>query len=118
MPIQRQSKWTAQGPLTVLKNHSMRVAILAFGLLLSGCVYKMDIQQGNEITPEMVAQLEIGMTKREVTRVAGTPLIADPFHNNRWDYYHSILDGKTGKVASQKISLWFTGDVLSAINQE
>lgn len=118
MSIHRHSQWIYHGLLMALKKNSIFFTVLTFSLLVNGCVYKMDIQQGNEITPEMVAQLEIGMTKREVTRAIGTPLISDPFHNNRWDYYHSIMDGKTGKVISQQISLMFTDDILSAINNE
>ncbi len=118
MSIPHQSKGIAHGLLMALKNHSMLVAVLTLSLLLGGCIYKIDIQQGNEITPEMIAQLEIGMTKREVVRVVGTPLITDPFHKNRWDYYHSIRDGKTGKITSQQITLLFTEDILSAVNQK
>ena len=118
MSIPRQDKWIAHGLLTALKNHSMLVAVLTLSLFLGGCIYKPDLQQGNEITPEMVAQLEIGMTKREVIRVVGTPLITDPFHKNRWDYYHAILDGKTGEVTSQQVTLLFTEDILSAVKQK
>ena len=86
-------------------------------LVLSGCfVYKIDIQQGNEITEEMVSQLEIGMTKREVTRILGYPLINDPFHKDRWDYYYFKKSGKTGKIEQQLASLKFKEDVLAEIN--
>jgi outer membrane protein assembly factor BamE len=86
-------------------------------LVLSGCfVYKIDIQQGNEITEEMVSQLEIGMTKREVTRLLGYPLINDPFHKDRWDYYYFKKTGKTGETEQQLASLKFKEDVLAEIS--
>ena len=72
-----------------------RILAAILGLfLIQGCiVYKIDVQQGNEISAEMLSQLEIGMTKREVTRVLGYPLVNDPFHNNRWDYYFYFKEG-------------------------
>lgn len=83
--------------------------------ILSGCIYKIDIQQGNEITPEMVAKIEVGMTKREVAQVLGHPLINDPFHKDRWDYYYSIKDGKTGETQRQFATLKFENDILSSV---
>ncbi len=90
--------------------------ILTGGLLLSACsVYKIDVQQGNEITPEMVSNLEIGMTKREVTQLLGYPLVNDPFHKDRWDYYYSFRNGETEEVTQQTASLKFSGDLLSEV---
>ena len=75
----------------------LQILPVVFAIVLSGCVYKIDIQQGNEITSEMVSKLELGMTKRQVTRILGLPLITDPFHKDRWDYYYSLRDGKSGE---------------------
>jgi outer membrane protein assembly factor BamE len=68
--------------------------VLSPTLGLTGCsglgdfslIHTPDIQQGNIITPEMVADLEIGMSKRQVRFVLGTPLLLDVFHQDRWDY--------------------------------
>jgi len=90
--------------------------IVCSALYLNGCVvYKQDIQQGNDINAEMISKLEIGMTKREVTRIVGFPLINDPFHKNRWDYYYSLKDGKTGKVVQETASLTFSNDLLFSV---
>ncbi len=85
--------------------------------LLGGCtiVYKADIQQGNDITAQAVSQLEVGMNRREVVRIAGSPLINDPFHKDRWDYYYSKRNGKSGETVRQSVSLKFTDDLLSEI---
>ena len=49
-------------------------------------VYRMEIQQGNLVEQDMLSQLKPGMSKDQVRAVLGTPLIADMFHDNRWDY--------------------------------
>jgi outer membrane protein assembly factor BamE len=71
----------------------MRVAPLAAILLsVAACgplVYKIDVQQGNYVTEDVAARLKKGMTKAEVKQLLGTPLLADVFHANRWDYYFS-----------------------------
>ena len=67
------------------------VAILSF--VLDGCSwvprpineYKIDVQQGNVLTQEMVSQLKPGLTKDQVRFLLGTPVLMDMFHANRWD---------------------------------
>ena len=91
--------------------------ILSLTFSLGGCfVYKIDVQQGNEITPQMVSQLQIGMSKREVSQLLGFPLINDPFHKDRWDYFYSHKNGNTGEVIQQLASLKFIDDQLSEIH--
>ncbi|MGI2027746.1 outer membrane protein assembly factor BamE [Endozoicomonas acroporae] len=76
--------------------------------------YKIDIQQGNVITREMVDQLRPGMTRAQVQYVMGTPLIEDTFNSNRWDYIYSLQPG--GKSREQKtVTLFFVNDQLHSI---
>ena len=84
--------------------------------LLSGCLYRQDVQQGNEITREMVAQVTPGMSKREVIKVLGFPLINDPFNRDRWDYFYSLKAGKTQKTSKESATLIFDGDSLKSID--
>ena len=84
--------------------------------LLSGCgiipgIYKIDIQQGNVVTQEMVDQLRPGMTTRQVRFIMGTPLIQDTFHPNRWDYLYSMESGHNDRV-QERISLTFEDNRL------
>lgn len=90
--------------------------LLSLTFLLGGCiVYKVEVQQGNEITPTMVKSLEIGMTKREVSRLLGSPLIIDPFHKDRWDYFYSKKNGNSGDIQKHLTSLKFTNDKLATV---
>jgi outer membrane protein assembly factor BamE len=77
-------------------------------------VYKIDIEQGNIVTQEMVDQLRPGMTKRQVTFVMGTPLVRDPFHQDRWDYIYSYQPGG-GERGQERLSVLFENDELVSI---
>ncbi len=56
-------------------------------------VYRLDIQQGNVISAEDLARLEIGMTKGKVRHLLSTPAVRDGFHTDRWDYVYSFQKG-------------------------
>lgn len=58
--------------------------------------YKVVIQQGNFIEEEMVEQLEVGMNREQVNYIMGTPMVADTFNPDRWDYFFNVKRG--GKV--------------------
>ncbi len=75
-------------------------------------VYKIDIQQGNIITQEMIDQLRPGMTKRQVIFVMGTPLVRDPFDQDRWDYVYSYQPGG-GVRGQERITMFFENDLLT-----
>lgn len=87
-----------------------RFTLASLLAVLVGCsfpgVHKIDIQQGNVITQDMVDQLRPGMTTRQVRFIMGTPLITDTFHSNRWDYLYSIQTGG-GIRHQERISLVF-----------
>lgn len=87
---------------------------------LAGCsfpgVYKIDIQQGNVITQDMIDQLRPGMTRNQVRFVMGNPLITDTFHANRWDYLYSLQAGG-GVRQQERIALIFDDQgLLSGLN--
>ena len=100
-----------------------RALLLGACLALAGCggnilqfpgVYKIDIRQGNIITQDMVDQLRPGMTKRQVIFVMGTPLVADPFHQDRWDYVYNYQPGG-GERVGERITVFFENDALVSI---
>ena len=94
----------------------MRIAasLVVLALCLAGCIYKIDVQQGNLVTQDSVAKLKKGMTKSEVRQLLGTPLLADPFHGNRWDYYFSSATrGKT--TERTRLSVFFENDKLASV---
>ena len=82
-------------------------------LALAGCsfpgVYKIDIQQGNVVTQDMIDQLRPGMTRRQVRFIMGNPLITDTFHANRWDYLYSMQAGGSQRQ-QERVTLNFDGN--------
>mgnify|MGYP005854862283 CR=1 FL=1 len=64
-------------------------ALLLASLLLGGCndfIYKSDVSQGNILRSKDIELLQEGLTKSQVISLIGTPAVADPFHQQRWDY--------------------------------
>ena len=103
------------------------IPLLVIFFLVSGCsqkvdgsyklplVYRLDIQQGNVIDQEMIDKLKPGMEKEKVKFIMGTPLVRDPFHNNRWDYIYSMEPGG-GERKQRRVTLYFRGDRLAYID--
>lgn len=105
-----------------MPNTKLLLTSLTFvGLIaLAGCsfpgVYKIDIQQGNVVTQDMIDQLKPGMTRRQVRFIMGNPLITDTFHANRWDYLYSIQPGG-GQRQQERMSIIFNdSDQLVALS--
>ncbi|HUQ73530.1 MAG TPA: outer membrane protein assembly factor BamE [Burkholderiales bacterium] len=74
--------------------------------------YKPDIQQGNFVSPEMIAQVKQGMTREQVRFLLGTPLLTDIFHADRWDYVY-WRETTQGKREQRKVALFFTDNKLA-----
>lgn len=94
---------------------------IAAAIVVAGCagsklpgVFRLDIQQGNVISQEMIDQLELGMEKRKVRFILGTPLLTDPFNQDRWDYLYSLKRGNGDRI-QRHISLLFEDDLLVRI---
>jgi outer membrane protein assembly factor BamE len=73
--------------------------------------YKIEVVQGNFVSREQVAALRPGMSRIQVRDILGTPLVADAFHKERWDYVFTIR--RKGVAAQQrKLALFFKDDAL------
>jgi len=74
--------------------------------------YRMEIQQGNFVSQEMLSQLKLGMTKDQVRFVMGTPLITDSFHADRWDYVFRRQKPSSSELEHHKFAAFFEGGKL------
>ncbi|UOO78217.1 outer membrane protein assembly factor BamE [Neisseria sp. Dent CA1/247] len=74
--------------------------------------YKLKVIQGNQLDARAVASLQPGMSRDQVQLMLGTPLLRDPFHNNRWDYTFNI--SRNGVIKEQRtLTLYFDNDRLA-----
>ena len=89
--------------------------VLAAALMSSACgiVYHQPIYQGNLLEKASVEQLQVGMDKQQVMALMGTPSVADPYHQERWDYTSSQRVGRVGRAEVKNFVLYFDGDKLT-----
>ena len=92
---------------------------LLAAVLISGCSfgYRQPVFQGNLLDKQNVEQLKPGMSKAQVISLVGDPVVADPFHHQRWDYLASARRGH-GKTEIKNLTLWFEGDSLARMEGE
>ena len=98
----------------------MRIKLIIVSLLLASCSlltpHKIEIRQGNLVTPEMREKLKVGMSRLQVRSVLGTPLVNDPFHASRLDYVYRLE--QSGKlIEQQRLTLYFDEDRLVRIDE-
>ncbi len=91
------------------------IALIAVLTLNTGCklIYKQNVQQGNAHEQEDLDQIQLGMSKKQVAYLLGTPAVKDPFHDDRWDYI-SMLSRRGGEPVRRLVTLTFENDALIA----
>jgi len=98
----------------------LRVFCLVLLMANAGCslMYRTELRQGTVVSDEALANLRLGLTKRQVRLVLGTPAISDPFHPDRWDYVYSV--GKAGDPmpVPPRLTLYFSNDLLVSAEGE
>jgi len=77
-------------------------------------VHKINVQQGNVVTQEMVNKLKPGMTQAQARFIMGSPMVTDTFHQERWDYIYLFKPGY-GSPKQERVSLYFEKDALTRI---
>jgi len=80
-------------------------------------VYRADVNQGNLIDKERLAEVEIGMEPRQVRRLLGTPLLTDTFTKDRWDYYYSLRQGEDTNVRHH-FTVFFENDRVASVKDQ
>lgn len=91
------------------------ICVTLFLFSAGGCVYKANLSQGNVIKQEDLDQVEVGMTRGQVRFLLGTPMIDDPFHEQRWDYVYFLKIGRDDAIFKRWISVYFVDGRVSEI---
>ncbi len=107
-------------PRNVIATHrTLLAALLATAVLAvaPGCVYRPNIQQGNLLRMEDVDQVNVGMTRSQVRYLLGTPMVADPFQPERWDYIYTLQRGHERKVERAYFVVFFEGDRVARLDK-
>lgn len=96
-----------------LSRTALIIALLACAPL-GGCVYRMNIQQGNYLEGKTVSQLQVGMTRTQVRYLLGTPMVPDLFDKNRWDYVYYFRGGRLHRPEQRHLVVVFKEDKVSS----
>ena len=88
--------------------------LLLATFLVAGCgvIYRQPVFQGNLLESRSVDQLQVGMDRGQVFSLLGSPSVADPFHQSRWDYV-ATARRRTGDTEVKTLTLWFENDRLA-----
>jgi outer membrane protein assembly factor BamE len=93
------------------------VLVLMVGMS-GGCVYQIDVQQGNKLEPKDVESVKVGMTRSQVRFLLGTPMVADVFNDDRWDYFYYFRAGRSDNPERRWLIVWFDDDVVREIQRD
>jgi outer membrane protein assembly factor BamE len=99
----------------VVRNFSALAAAL---VALGGCVYRMQIQQGNYLDPSVIAQVKPGMTHSQVRYLLGTPMVPGAFDNSRWDYDYYLKTRRLKGPARGHVSIFFTNNLVARVDSD
>jgi outer membrane protein assembly factor BamE len=94
------------------------VALCLLGSGLSGCVYRMSIQQGNFLEHRTVDQLQVGMTRSQVRYLLGTPMIPATFDKDRWDYLYYFKRGRIKEPVERRLTVYFKEDKVARFEKD
>lgn len=99
-------------------NNALRLTVLlAACFSADACVYRINIQQGNYLEYKSVEQVQPGMTRSQVRYLLGTPMVADSFDKERWDYIYYLKKGRTRHVDERRVTVFFEGEKVARLEK-
>jgi outer membrane protein assembly factor BamE len=96
---------------------SRLLAALCASLMLTACLYSIDIQQGNFLESKDIDRVAVGMSRVQVRSLLGTPMVSDPFEGARWDYVYYFKASRSRDVLQRHFIVYFEGDKVSKIDR-
>ena len=99
-----------------MRNKKLVIATLTAAMLLgTGCVYRIDVPQGNFVEQKQVEQLRVGMSRAQVEYVLGSPMLQDAFDNDVWHYVYYLRDG-WNEPKQKQLTVRFVNDKLASVS--
>jgi len=95
-----------------------RTFFFAAAAAATGCVYRVDVQQGNLLDEEDVEAVQVGMTRSQVRFLLGTPMVEDAFHKNRWDYVYYFRRGSNSREEKRWLIVTFVDDKVTELRKD
>lgn len=123
MPRRRHPYNPTKSPENMLSLRTQSLRLGVFGLIIgallagSGCVYRIDIQQGNFLEDKDLDRVAVGMTRVQVRSLLGTPMVADPFKSERWDYVYYFKQGRLKKPVQRQFTVFFQEDKVTRLDR-
>jgi outer membrane protein assembly factor BamE len=96
----------------------LSISLVLLALPFAGCVYRMNIQQGNYLEGRTVDQLQVGMTRSQVRYLLGTPMVPDIFDKERWDYLYYFKKGRLRKPEQRHLIVFFKEDKVEHFERD
>ena len=99
-----------------MRNKKLVIATLTAAMLLgTGCVYRIDVPQGNFVEQKQVEQLRVGMSRAQVEYVLGSPMLQDAFDNDVWHYVYYLREG-WNEPKQKQLTVRFVNDKLASVS--
>jgi outer membrane protein assembly factor BamE len=95
-----------------------RVFLCGLAVMAGGCVYRVDVQQGNLLDDEDIEAVQPGMTRNQVRFLLGTPVVEDTFHRDRWDYVYYLRRGRSRREEKRWLIVFFADDKVKEIRKD
>jgi outer membrane protein assembly factor BamE len=92
--------------------------VMLASLCITACIYRIDVQQGNLLEDSDVEQVEVGMTRSQVQFLLGTPMVADSFHRDRWDYAYYLRHGRSRDVERRWLIVYFENERVARVDRD
>src|ERR1700687_3571582 len=94
------------------------IPLLLAGWTLSGCLYRMAIQQGNYLDPAAIAQVKVGMTHSQVHYLLGTPMVPGGFDDTRWDYDYYLKMRRLQTPRRSHVVVYFENNLVARVDSD
>ncbi len=107
-----------------MRNHPSQLVPLllllaaTLAMPLAGCVYRIDVQQGNLLEDVDIEAVKVGMTRSQVRFLLGTPAVTDSFHADRWDYIYYFREGRRRDIDRAWLIVFFDDDRVREVQRD